>query len=131
MRTLVAEWVDRGICAAWRGRFGTVGDGVALFAWPSAAPSRGVGGMHRVRGACWRRRAPLHAGVRVFGHASPRRTAPATRALLGVGGAAAFHDSEAVAAATEAAALGALLDAVLLTDVSSSFANWHRASVGA
>ena len=77
--------------------------------------------------------ATVHAGVRVSGL---RRVAaadggPPQWALLGVGGAAAFHDTaEAVAAATEAAALGAPFDAVLLTDVSSSFASWHRASAG-
>ena len=137
MRTLAAEWVDRGICAAWRGRFGTVGDGASpFFGLPtSAAPVYvGVGGMHRVpRRVLEASGATVHAGVRVSGL---RRVAaadggPPQWALLGVGGAAAFHDTaEAVAAATEAAALGAPFDAVLLTDVSSSFANWHRASAG-
>ena len=137
MRTLAAEWVDRGICAAWRGRCRTVGDGASpFFGLPtSAAPVYvGVGGMHRVpRRVLEASGATVHAGVRVSGL---RRVAaadggPPQWALLGVGGAAAFHDTaEAVAAAAEAAALGAPFDAVLLTDVSSSFANWHRASAG-
>ena len=95
MRTLAAEWVDRGICAAWRGRFGTVGDGASpFFGLPtSAAPVYvGVGGMHRVpRRVLEASGATVHAGVRVSGL---RRVAaadggPPQWALLGVGGAAA------------------------------------------
>jgi hypothetical protein len=50
--------------------------------------------------------------------------------LEGVGGEAAFHDSpEAVAAKGASRSLG-VFDAVLVTDISASFAGWHRASAG-
>ena len=72
-------------------------------------------------------RAKVERGVRVAGMAKVEGGA---WELRGVAGKAAYHDSaESVAAATRRAALGTF-DLVVLTDISSSFAGWHRASVG-
>ena len=50
--------------------------------------------------------------------------------LLATSGEGAYHDTpEAAAAAAAEASLG-VFDAVVLTDVSSSFEGWHRASAG-
>jgi len=66
-------------------------------------------------------------------------TPPPKWILHGVDGAAAFHDtSEQIASATPTNILGADVvatnaggyDAVILTDLSSSFGGWHRASAG-
>ena len=72
-------------------------------------------------------RVEVRAGVRV---GSVRRRDDGKIELSGKSGEAAFHDTaEATAAAVAAASLGAF-DAVLFTDISSSFGEWHRASAG-
>ena len=53
--------------------------------------------------------------------------------ILGTTGPAAYHDTEedvARQAQANALASGTSYDAVVLTDVSSSFGSWHRASAG-
>ena len=133
MRALVERWVGLGWAAEWRGRFGVAGEGEAMdfFGLPSHREPVfvGVGGMHmlprRVLANCG---ATLHRGVRVA--RMERDEATSTWTLHGVGGEAAYHDTaEASAAAAAPTALGSF-DIVVLTDVSSSFGSWHRASAG-
>lgn len=130
MRRLCAAWCERGWAAPYEGRFGKVGDAADFFGLPSeAAPVyAGVGGMQRlVRAMLRASAAQLHAGVRVSGMS---QGAEGRWTLRGVGGEAAFHDAaEACAAASSERGLGDF-DAVVLTDVSSSFEAWHRASAG-
>lgn len=71
--------------------------------------------------------ASVRRGVRVAGLVS----SPAGWTLLGTEGVAAFHDTpEAQAAGAEKNALGEPFDVVVMTDVSSSFGDWHRAGAG-
>ena len=139
MKSLIQSWMAQGWVAEWNGRFGSVGGGGGgkhppdFFGLPShGAPVYvGVGGMHtlprRILSGC---SAIVHRGVRVAG--MERDTSSGLWTLLGVGGEAAFHDSsESTAKAAQAQALtGEPFAAVVLTDISSSFGGWHRASAG-
>ena len=134
MRGLCKEWCDRGWAAPWSGRFGRAPGEVSVdfFGLPtdSSPVYVGVGGMQRLpRAILGASAAIVHAGVRVGG-LSRADGDDAQWELAGVSGPAAFHDTaEAVAAAAQPQSLGRF-DAVLLTDVSSSFESWHRASAG-
>ena len=131
----------------WKGKFGGAPD-VGFFGLTSHATEPvyvGRGGMHRLPGSVLadaKARHPdglvVHAGVRVASVRSDGGSggggggeAAATWTLLGTSGTAAFHDTaEADAAKAEPTVLGAGFDAVLLTDASSAFGEWHRASAG-
>ena len=138
MRQLVDGWVARGWCSEWKGRFGSAGgeDAPDFFGLPSHAVPVfvGTGGMHTLpRQILAASGAILHRGVRV---ASMERMEGGAClgmwSLYGVAGEAAYHDSsEATAAATPRQPLTETpFHAVLLTDISSSFGDWHRASAG-
>ncbi len=135
MRELCAQWCAAGFAAQWQGRFGSVGvatTAVDFFGLPSdASPVYvGVGGMQKLPRALLRSSegVTVNAGVRVSGMTRDEGASEWT--LQGVGGVAAFHDTpEAQAAATAPRVLGTF-DIVLLSDVSSSFESWHRASAG-
>ena len=144
MRELVGKWVDRGWAAPWDGRFGSVADASStaavrttttsdFFGLPSSKRPVyvGVGGMQQLPRAVLRASgATVHRGQRVSSIASEGLG----WFLRGVSGAAAFHDSaEAVASAAAPCSLAPgtpPFDAVVLTDISSSFGEWHRASAG-
>ena len=151
MKQLAAEWCAAGWAAPWAGRFGSAGDGPSddFFGLPSndAPVYVGVGGMHmlprRILDACGAA-VRVERGVRVAGmrratgapFAAPSDAPPTAPSgapvweLLGVSGPAAFHDtSEAMASRAAPSVLGSF-DLVVLTDVSSSFGGWHRASAG-
>ena len=154
MKALVETWVAKGWATEWNGRFGVAGGGTSpgdffgrfgvagddkvsppmdFFGLPSnAAPVYiGVGGMHmlprRILSSC---AATVHRGVRVAG--MERDATSGLWTVLGVSGEAAFHDSsEATAKAAQKHALTSEpFAAVILTDISSSFGGWHRASAG-
>jgi renalase len=135
MKELAASWCEAGWVAEWNGRFGTAGEGTAVdfFGLPSneAPVYAGVGGMHllprRLLSACDSGRVHVRRGVRVAGM---DREADGSWALLGVSGAAAFHDTADGAAQQAPREVLGLYDLVVLTDVSSSFGGWHRASAG-
>ena len=99
MRHLVSDWIARGWAAEWRGRFGAVGkDGTAVdfFGLPDHSDPVycGVGGMHTLpRSILADSAATVHRGVRVAGM---HRETDGTWTLLGVGGAAAYHDTAEV-----------------------------------
>ena len=135
MKELVSAWCEAGWAAEWGGRFGTAGEGVPVdfFGLPSNETPvySGVGGMHmlprRLLNACDSDRVQVRRGVRVSGM---DREADGSWALLGVSGAAAFHDTADGAAQQAQREVLGLFDLVVLTDVSSSFGGWHRASAG-
>jgi predicted NAD/FAD-dependent oxidoreductase len=132
MGKLVGEWCAHGWAAEWQGRFGSVGVSPPDFFGLPSVDSHvfvGVGGMHRlprqILSACDPDRVLVHRGVRVAG----MRQEAGKWCLLGVMGEAAFHDTAEAKANAESEVLGRF-DVVLLTDVSSSFHGWHRASAG-
>ena len=145
MKALVESWCSAGWAAAWPARFGRL-SGSAPFAPVSDADADGgaedffglpgstapvfvgVGGMQRLpRAVLEGSGATVRRGVRVK---TLRPLEGGRWELLATSGEGAYHDtSEAAAAAAAEASLGAF-DAVLLTDVSSSFEGWHRASAG-
>ena len=141
MRQLANSWCTAGWAAPWKARFGSLGAATStgtgsttdFFGIPSQPDHvyAGVGGMHRLpRQILKNSTAVLRAGTRVSG---VRRTADSKQwELLGVSGNAAFHDTQLLgeaAAKQEEIVLGTA-DAVLFTDISSSFDSWHRASAG-
>jgi predicted NAD/FAD-dependent oxidoreductase len=140
MQELVDGWVRNGWAERWAGQFGCItADGAAddnrdvegdFFGLPSSGSPVyvGVGGMHLLpRRILAQSGATVHAGVRIGG---VQRLDSGQYELLGVGGEAAFHDTtEAFAAGARADTRGTF-DAVLFTDISSSFDEWHRASAG-
>jgi predicted NAD/FAD-dependent oxidoreductase len=137
MKALADEWCEQGWAAEWNGRFGFGGgakDSAAIdfFGLPgdTSPVYAGVGGMHllprRLLGAS-SSNVKVCRGVRVAGM---HREEDGKWALLGVDGEAAYHDtSDAEALQAQEHVLGTF-DTVLLTDVSSSFGGWHRASAG-
>ena len=135
MRALATSWCAAGWTAEWRGRFGTAGEGTVddFFGLPSldAPVYIGIGGMHmlprQLLQACDPNRVIVRRGVRVAGM---DREADGAWALLGVSGSAAFHDTADAAAQQAQREVLGLFDLVVLTDVSSSFGGWHRASAG-
>lgn len=135
MKELAAAWCAAGYCQVWDGKFGSAGEGAVadFFGLPSneAPVYAGVGGMHllprRLLNACHPERVHVRRGVRVAGM---DREADGSWALLGVSGAAAFHDTADGVAQQAAREVLGLFDMVVLTDVSSSFGGWHRASAG-
>ena len=136
MRALADGWLANGWVAEWQGRFGVAGKAselVDFFGLPSndAPVYVGVGGMHllprKLLAACDASRVTVQRGVRVAGM---RRDNDGAWSLLGVSGAAAYHDTkESEAQQIEQHVIGCF-HLVLLTDVSSSFGGWHRASAG-
>jgi protoporphyrinogen oxidase len=125
--------------AEWRGRVLALPETADFFGLPGIPPYYyGVGGMKQLPYKLLQHAQEL-AKVRVF---SGQRVAEMTKdqngkwQVYGVEGAAAFHDTpEAEAKTAEHRALGSAAggegyDVVVMTDVSSSFAAWHRASAG-
>eukprot|EP00937_MAST-01D_sp_MAST-1D-sp2_P007238 g7238.t1 len=150
MQALAGGWCAAGWAAEWRGRFGRISgtaphgpvcdaeaDGGAedFFGLPvSTAPVYvGVGGMQRLpRAVLNSSGATLRRGVRVKQLRPCEGSGAKEWELLATSGEGAYHDTPEAAAAAAAAAEASLgvFDAVLLTDVSSSFGGWHRASAG-
>ena len=153
MCRLARHWVRRGWAAEWQGRFGRLsaaeGAGAAasqpspidFFGCPPP-PSEplyvGVGGMQTICRQVLARDAPgvaVHRGARVSqvewvaadgGKGGRWR-------LYGTVGRAALHDTpeaEAADVASPSRLDGGTFDLLLMTDVSSSFGTWHRASAG-
>jgi len=137
----VAEWEEKGYVQQWDANFGQLGDAAEFFGLPGKPPFFvGVGGMNFISGSLLKEaesmahRHPsfeftLRGGERVE---SMSRDEAGRWLLWGKTGEAAFHDStEAVAQAQAKKPLAAQgFDAIVLTDLSSSFGAWHRASAG-
>ena len=136
-RSVIEGWVERGWAREWKGKFyhapGTefFGMGGAGYGGPFYV---GVGGFRQMITSILEDAATLgvtlHKGIRVAGVTPSNNKA---WVLRGVSGEAAFHDTpETVAAAATSSIIGHAggYDAVILTDLSSSFGGWHRASAG-
>lgn len=145
-RAVVDGWCERGWAQEWRGRFGTLpgsggsdGAGADFFGLPSQPPFFcGVGGAHTLAiellAAATGSAVSVRTGTRVASirpaPGDETAAAPPAWQLSGTSGPAAFHDtSEACAQAADPNFLGEF-DAVLVTDVSASMGQWHRASAG-
>jgi renalase len=133
-QAMVQDWIKRGIAAEWTGDFRSDSPGADFFGLPTQPPFYvGVGGMRSIPEQLLKQ---AGTSVTVFsGHrvATMERRVDQKWNLFGTTGDAAYHDSsETVARSTQPSPLGhaAGYDAVVLTDVSSSFDPWHRASAG-
>ena len=146
----VAEWIERGFVKEWDGTFTSdvqdrgAGDERGFFGLPSRPPFYvGADGMRSVINgvldscdASYGDRLELHKGTRV---SDMERTADGKWILYGTSGEMAYHDTPEdkvqAAKSNDKIQLGrssgdATYDIVILTDVSSSFGAWHRASAG-
>jgi predicted NAD/FAD-dependent oxidoreductase len=134
---MVEEWGNAGLVSEWSGSFTSINGG-DFFGLPSKPPFyTSVGGMNTLANALMQLASrysnadtQVHLGQRV--NNISRDTSTGLWTIHGTKGAAAFHDtSEEVARRASVDALTSTsYDAVVLTDVSSSFGQWHRASAG-
>jgi len=137
-RDVVSEWMDLGIVSEWQGNFAT--DDTAanaaneFFGLPSEPPFYvGNDGMQSIPKRLLSRISPdvltVSSGTRVSGMERDENTQ--LWRLYGTDGNAAFHDTpEQEAKQSQDKLLGEGYCAIILTDVSSSFGGWHRASAG-
>ncbi|KAL7541373.1 hypothetical protein ACHAWF_006918, partial [Thalassiosira exigua] len=141
-KTLVKEWTEKGYVSEWSGDFrSSIKQEHEFFGLPSTPPFYvAVGGMQTLArnilteaSECTEESSEvrIHEGVRV---AQLNRDAGTKKwTLLGTSGEAAYHDTaEKLQKHSQTNVIGDQLgyDAVILTDVSSSFGGWHRASAG-
>jgi predicted NAD/FAD-dependent oxidoreductase len=141
MRQLTATWCANGWAAPWKARFGSLPVKISestvtdFFGVPSQTDSvhvaiGGNGGMHQLpRQILQDCQAEVRSGTRV---SSVRRSADSERwEIMGVAGTAAFHDTTLDSSDQQQQEIILdTADAVLFTDISSSFDSWHRASAG-
>lgn len=146
----VSEWIQRGFVKEWNGTFVTDGNpddfvhrDRGFFGMTHSPPFYvGSDGMNSVvQGVldhcCCDEALRVHRGTRVAN--MERNPSTGRWSLYGTSGEIAFHDTpEEKVAAAAASDKGSQLgrtpdreyDVVILTDVSSSFGSWHRASAG-
>jgi len=131
------SWIsEKKIAAKWEGTFVGETGGRDFFGLPSQPPFYvGTNGIKSIAHSLLHDDSnngciTVHEGRRVANMVRDDETNKWT--LVGTSGEAAFHDSsEAVAkAAGNPHILGSNYNAVVMTDVSSSFDAWHRASAG-
>jgi predicted NAD/FAD-dependent oxidoreductase len=152
MQKLTNSWCANGWAAPWKARFGSLpmeatsggasdsdsdtgstSSSADFFGVPSSPDSVHMatgGGMHQLpRNILQHSQAYIRAGTRV---SSVRRstTDPGKWELMGMSGTAAFHDEALTAEQENQEIVLDTADAVLFTDISSSFDSWHRASAG-
>ena len=138
---LVQCWLEKGYAQEFKGEFGMIGKATEFFGLPGKPPYYcGVGGMNslclKLLEETFNAAATsdefdfeLRAGERV--ESMTRDESTGLWSLWGKSGEAAYHDSkESVAQNVAKELVGAGFDAVVLTDLSSSFGAWHRASAG-
>lgn len=138
-RGIVGEWMDLDVVSEWKGNFAT-DDSVAsvaneFFGLPSMPPFYvGNDGMQsipkRLLSQISSDELSVFTGTRVSGMERDNDTK--LWSLIGTDGKAAYHDTaeKEAQASLESRLLGDGYDAVVLTDISSSFGGWHRASAG-
>ena len=131
---VVKEWIDqKQIAAPWQGTFLGESGGADFFGLPSLPPFYvGVGGIKRIAHHLLHETSDciqVLEGHRVTG--MTRDEINNTWNLFGTSGEAAYHDTaESIAQTATSDLIGENYDAVVLTDISSSFSSWHRASAG-
>jgi predicted NAD/FAD-dependent oxidoreductase len=136
-RSVVSDWMELGIASEWKGKFCTDDPGAdpahEFFGLPSQPPFYvGSDGMQSIpqrilsdiNSDCLN----VFTGTRV---SSMERT-NGRWSLFGTNGQAAYHDTceKEAQSLSQEELLGEGYDAVVLSDVSSSFGSWHRASAG-
>lgn len=137
-KAMVQTWIQQGMAAEWDGVFTSDSPEADFFGLPHCPPFYvGIGGIHTIpqrllldQNMAASGRLKVYTGHRV---ASMQRNDDTKKwTLFGTAGDAAFHDTPETTKATEQPllTLGHGYDAVVLTDVSSSFDAWHRASAG-
>lgn len=132
-KKVVDEWIDVRIAAQWEGNFVKEAGAADFFGLPSKPPFFvGVGGIKSVVRSLLNK---SPACIQVFeGQRVARMTQDDSEekwTLYGTEGEGAYHDTdEIIARASACGVLGEGYDAVVLTDISSSFSSWHRASAG-
>ena len=145
----VSEWIRQGFVKEWDGTFvaddpdGSAHRDRGFFGMPHSPPFYvGSDGMNSVvqgvlDNCCCDEALCVHRGTRVAN--MERNPSTGKWCLYGTSGEIAFHDTpEEKVAAAAASDKGQILgrtsdreyDVVILTDVSSSFGSWHRASAG-
>ena len=136
MKQILNEWIERGYVSEWDGNFkSSTKPEHEFFGLPSTPPffvvNNGMQNLTKniLADASENPEVRVHAGVRV---AQLNRDEDTRKwKLLGTSGEAAYHDTaEKLQERSKRNVLGedAGYDAVILTDVSSSFGEWHRAS---
>lgn len=128
---LVESWIQDGIVKEWKGEFRGKAD---FFGFPSRPPFYvGVGGMDAIPKHLLSQN---HGAIKVW---KGQRVSKLMRnddtrrwTLYGTSGESAYHDSkESIARSVVPQPIGSSdYDVVIVTDVSSSFDAWHRASAG-
>jgi len=137
---LVQSWMEEGIVEEWKGTFTGEEGVVEFFGLPSQPPFYvGVGGMDAIQKQVLSNDhnnddSPIrvYTGTRVSS-LKQNTTTQNKWTLYGVDGTAAYHDSaESTARVAIPTPIGRShdYDAVIVTDLSSSFESWHRASAG-
>lgn len=144
-QTVLKDWIDqKQIAAEWQGNFLGESGGADFFGLPSRPPFYvGVGGIRRIAQHLLHETSDciqVFEGHRVTGMTRDDTTRSGstsgsgttkTWTLFGTNGEAAYHDSaEAVAQASTSHVIGENYDVIVMTDISSSFSSWHRASAG-
>ena len=130
---VIKEWMDKKIAVEWEGNFVGEPGGADFFGLPTQPPFYvGVGGIKSISHNLLHEtseRIHVFEGQRVAG--MTHDDFDKTWKLFGTSGEAAYHDSdESVAKAVSPELIGEGYDAVIMTDISSSFSSWHRASAG-
>jgi predicted NAD/FAD-dependent oxidoreductase len=135
-KKLVHEWIEKGHVSEWKGDFrSSTKQEHEFFGLPSTPPFYvAIDGMQTLSkniliDASASAKLHIHSGVRI---AQLDRDAVTKKwRLIGTSGEAAYHDtSEKLQLDCQRNVIGEELgyDAVILTDISSSFGGWHRAS---
>jgi predicted NAD/FAD-dependent oxidoreductase len=136
-RSVVSDWIQLGVASEWKGKFGTddpeADPAHEFFGLPSQPPFYvGNDGMQsiptRILSDISSDCLNVFTGTRV----SSMQRNNGQWSLFGVKGQAAYHDTpeKEAQSLSQEELLGEGYDAVVLSDVSSSFGSWHRASAG-
>jgi predicted NAD/FAD-dependent oxidoreductase len=123
-RQKVEGWIEGGMCQEWFAKFGQDSSSADFFGLPGKPPFF-VGMKGLIDSLLNEEGIHVYSGQRV---SSLEREGKVWK-LLGVHGEAAFHDTSVEAKPQPIGSTNGY-DAVVLTDVSSSFDSWHRASAG-
>jgi predicted NAD/FAD-dependent oxidoreductase len=147
-QTILKKWIDqKHIAAPWQGTFRGESGAADFFGLPSCPPFYvGVGGIRSIAQHLLHETSDciqVFEGHRVTGMTRDETSASSstngssgsgsrkTWSLFGTNGEPAYHDSaETVAQSAASDLIGDDYDVVVLTDISSSFSSWHRASAG-
>lgn len=138
MKGICKSWLQKGLVSEWKGRHDGSGDFFGLPHQKDPVYVSAKGGMNNIPLELIREAVTLNSkfqffqGIRVES-IQKRSNTNKKWALMGKSGRAAFHDTpEEESKAQKCVPLHDHdgYDIIVLTDISSSFGNWHRASAG-